>query len=171
MPSTSTDTGRAWLPLGIGLGLVGTAAIALWGPLGVSTTYPRVIGQGLSRIFPDFASQPYLVAIGIDHLAPETVLVAGMLIGGLLMARLGRRKAPALEAINAGEDRPGRRLVDAFVGGFLLLFGARMAGGCTSGHVISGVSQLALSGFVFFAAVFATAMAVSALLRRPHPGR
>lgn len=171
MPSTSTDTGRAWLPLGIGLGVVGTAAIGLWGPLGVSTTYPRVIGQGLSRLFPEFAHQPYLTAIGIDRIAPETMLVAGMLLGGLLMARIGRKTAPALEAINAGEERPRRRLLDAFIGGFLLLFGARLAGGCTSGHVISGVSQLALSGFVFFAAVFATAMAVSALLRRPQTGR
>ncbi len=42
-----------------------------------------------------------------------------------------------------------KRIVWAFVGGFLLLIGARMAGGCTSGHVISGGIQLALSSFVF----------------------
>jgi uncharacterized membrane protein YedE/YeeE len=171
MPSTSNDPRRRWLPLGIGLGVVGTAAIGLWGPLGVSTTYPRVLGQAVSRLVPDFARQPYLTVIGIDVLAPETMLVVGMLLGGLLMARLARRPAPALETINTGEERPRRRLLDAFIGGFLLLFGARMAGGCTSGHVISGVSQLALSGFVFFAAVFATAMAVSALLKRPLTGR
>lgn len=42
-----------------------------------------------------------------------------------------------------------KRIVWAFVGGFLLLIGAIMAGGCTSGHVISGGIQLALSSFVF----------------------
>jgi len=102
MPSTSTKPTCSvesrcptWLPLGIGLGLTGTAAIGLWGPLGVSTTYPRLLGQTLSRFVPDFALQPYLAAIGIDGLAPETMVVLGMLIGGLLMARLSRRPAPA----------------------------------------------------------------------------
>lgn len=30
----------------------------------------------------------------------------------------------------------------------LLGFGARMAGGCTSGHTLSGAAQLVLSGWV-----------------------
>lgn len=36
------------------------------------------------------------------------------------------------------------RLKEAFwgvLGGFLLLYGARMAGGCTSGHMMSGIMQ------------------------------
>jgi len=49
---------------------------------------------------------------------------------------------------------PGRRLLWSFVGGFLLLFGARFGGGCTSGHMISGVSQLAVSSFLFSGALF-----------------
>jgi len=43
----------------------------------------------------------------------------------------------------------GSRTVWAFVGGFILIFGARMAGGCTSGHVISGGMQMAFSSFTF----------------------
>jgi len=35
-----------------------------------------------------------------------------------------------------------------------LIFGARMAGGCTSGHVLSGGMQLAVSSLVFAAFVF-----------------
>lgn len=42
-----------------------------------------------------------------------------------------------------------KRLVAAFAGGFLLLFGARMAGGCTSGLVISGGMQVAMSSYLF----------------------
>ena len=53
---------------------------------------------------------------------------------------------------------PGTRLVWSFVGGFLLLFGARFGGGCTSGHMISGVSQLAVSSLVFSLALFASAI-------------
>ena len=52
------------------------------------------------------------------------------------------------------ETTPRRRYMDAFLGGFLIIFGARVAGGCTSGHIISGMTQLALSGFLFAAAVF-----------------
>jgi uncharacterized protein len=47
------------------------------------------------------------------------------------------------------------RLVFAFAGGFLLLFGARMAGGCTSGHVISGGMQVAFSSYLFALFTFA----------------
>lgn len=42
----------------------------------------------------------------------------------------------------------------SFLGGVLVIFGARFAGGCTSGHVISGGIQLATSGYLFMAGVF-----------------
>jgi uncharacterized membrane protein YedE/YeeE len=46
------------------------------------------------------------------------------------------------------------RLPAAFLGGTIIMFGARMAGGCTSGHGISGSLQLALSSWVFFLTLF-----------------
>ncbi|HHT66602.1 MAG TPA: YeeE/YedE family protein [Clostridiales bacterium] len=49
-----------------------------------------------------------------------------------------------------------KNYLPAFVGGFLLLFGARMADGCTSGHMFSGIMQGSVSGFIFAAAVFLT---------------
>ncbi len=47
-----------------------------------------------------------------------------------------------------------RNYLPAFIGGFLLLFGARMADGCTSGHMFSGIMQGSVSGYIFAAAVF-----------------
>ncbi len=47
-----------------------------------------------------------------------------------------------------------RNYLPPFIGGFLLLFGARMADGCTSGHMFSGIMQGSVSGFIFAAAVF-----------------
>ena len=44
-------------------------------------------------------------------------------------------------------------LFGAFLFGAVSLFGARLAGGCTSGHGISGGLQLALSSWVFFIAI------------------
>jgi uncharacterized membrane protein YedE/YeeE len=58
--------------------------------------------------------------------------------------------------IHSGETTTKKRYRDAFIGGFLIVFGARIAGGCTSGHIISGITQLSVSGFIFAAGVFAT---------------
>ena len=41
-----------------------------------------------------------------------------------------------------------KRVFFAFLGGMIALFGARMAGGCPSGHGLSGMAQLSLSGFI-----------------------
>ena len=45
------------------------------------------------------------------------------------------------------------RLLWSFVSGFVMIIGARLAGGCTSGHFMSGMSQLAISSMVFGAVV------------------
>lgn len=46
------------------------------------------------------------------------------------------------------------------------MYGARLAGGCTSGHGISGGLQLALSSWLFLAVMFATGLLVSRLMFR-----
>ncbi|KAI8836511.1 hypothetical protein BJ741DRAFT_605748 [Chytriomyces cf. hyalinus JEL632] len=40
------------------------------------------------------------------------------------------------------------------VGGFLLVYGSRVAGGCTSGHGLSGIAQLSVASVVTVAAMF-----------------
>ncbi|VAY88600.1 hypothetical protein CARN8_3350001 [mine drainage metagenome] len=52
------------------------------------------------------------------------------------------------------------------MGGVLLLFGARMAGGCTSGHIISGGMQLAYSSLLFALVVFLTFLTTGRLFYR-----
>ena len=54
-----------------------------------------------------------------------------------------------------GVDTPA-----AFCGGFLMLFGSRMAGGCTSGHGLSGMGLLATASFVAVPAMFGGGIAV-----------
>ena len=161
-----SESNPRWGLLGVLFGLLGVASIALFGPIGVSTTYPRAVGAVLDQVAPAYAqANPYLEQVG-GLLRPETLLVVGLLIGGFLAARLGRREpAPAVEAIHANERSTGRRYLNAFIGGFFLLFGARLAGGCTSGHVISGITQLSVSGLLFGAGVFATGILTAKLLR------
>jgi uncharacterized membrane protein YedE/YeeE len=155
-----------WASLGALFGLVCAAAIALYGPIGVSSTYARFIGATLRRLAPKYAGEnPYLLKMG-SLVAPETMLVVGLLIGGYLAARIGRtRAAPAIEIVHPHETTPLRRYIDAFVGGLLILFGARLAGGCTSGLIISGITQLSVSGLLFGAAVFASGISVALALR------
>jgi uncharacterized membrane protein YedE/YeeE len=50
------------------------------------------------------------------------------------------------------------------IGGFLVGFGTRMGGGCTSGHGLSGCSRLQFGSLVGTAAFFGTAIGVSMLL-------
>jgi hypothetical protein len=164
VPRTATRFPQ-WATLGVLFGLLSTAAIALYGPIGVSGTYPRFIGALFRRIAPDYAAaNPYLVKMG-SLLTPETMLVIGLLIGGLVAARLGASRAPAFEPVHAVETTPARRYRDAFLGGLFILFGARLAGGCTSGHIISGITQLAVSGVLFGAAVFASGMLTARLIK------
>ncbi len=59
-----------------------------------------------------------------------------------------------------------KRFLAAFLSGAAIIYGARLAGGCTSGHGISGGLQLALSSWVFLVVMFASALAASALVFR-----
>ena len=62
-----------------------------------------------------------------------------------------------------GADSGVLRMAVAFAGGVLMAFGARMAGGCTSGHGISGTLQLAVGSWVSAICFFVGGM-VTALL-------
>lgn len=75
----------------------------------------------------------------------------------------GKRRSRMSDVGDAGpvsEPKQGfaRRYLPAFCGGFIILFGARMADGCTSGHMMSGMMQGSVSGYLFAAAAFAVAI-------------
>jgi uncharacterized membrane protein YedE/YeeE len=155
-----------WALYGIIFGVVSAASILLWAPIGVSGTYPRFIGAILRLVTPGYAgANPYLVKMG-SLLTGETFLVVGLLIGGFAASRLARDARPPMEMVHAGEKTTGARYRDAFLGGFLIIFGARIAGGCTSGHIISGITQLSVSGMIFAAGVFASGIFTAKALAR-----
>lgn len=75
----------------------------------------------------------------------------------LLCAALGSYFASALsnqDAVAAMTAPGGVSAAHAFVGGFLLLIGSRMASGCTSGHGLSGMPFLIVNSFVAVPAMF-----------------
>lgn len=171
-PVAAQRTGKLppWASLGILFGVVGVLSIIAWGPIGVSGTYPRIIGEAARLVSPGYAAaNPYLVKMG-SILVPETFILLGLVIGGLVGARLDRVKAPKMEKTYPAEATPSQRYRDAFIGGLLIVFGARIAGGCTSGHIISGITQLSVSGFIFAAGVFATGIGTAKLLNAHRAG-
>ena len=139
---------RRWSPYLAG-SLIGVLSwFAFWSadhPLGVSSAFVRLLGMAEDAAIPAHAS-------GVEPFAKlrpffdwEFALVLGLFLGAWVAGRMGGK-------INASSPRS---MVTPILGGFLLMFGARLAGGCTSGHGISGSLQLALSGWTFFAVVFA----------------
>lgn len=158
-----------WRIGGVLLGLLVTAAVALQGPIGVSTAYVTTDALAVNAVAPQAVGQnAYLSSVGAK-LSAEWLAVAGMAVGALLASVLSRsrtkEKVPSMWRARFG-PRTALRFAAAFAGGFLILFGARLAGGCTSGHVISGMSQLALSGAVFAAAVFSAGIPTALFLYR-----
>ena len=74
----------------------------------------------------------------------------------------------AIEYCTLDDNKKGflGKYVPSFIGGFILLYGARMADGCTSGHMMSGMMQGSVSGYVFAAAVFATAIPTAIIVKK-----
>ncbi len=81
-----------------------------------------------------------------------TIEILGMLIGGFISGAVsGRLK---LQVEHSPKISPRRRLIMAFLGGMLFVFGAQLARGCTSGAALSGMAVLSTAGFVSMIAIF-----------------
>jgi len=88
-----------------------------------------------------------------------TFFAAGTAIGSLGVSSLVLHLPASVNEVQIGVLR-------AVIGGVLLTFGSRIAGGCTSGHGISGMSQLSISSIVTVAAIFGGGMGLAALLAK-----
>lgn len=171
----------SWKVAGISLGLLLILATFLVKPLGVSTQFVVTDAIVTHKIAPEFAeNNAYMSKYGEKSdwgVGYGWMLVFGMLVGGGLTAYIFREKQPELDKGSMPSMWTGqfgtseaKRYGASFLGGLLLLFGARLAGGCTSGHMISGISQMALSSFIFGITTFAVAIVVAKLLYRNRGG-
>lgn len=164
----------SWLKGGVALGLLSAFAFLSYSPLGVSTSYPRAVALALNPVAPDWVANNAYFQIVAPVVDWQLMLVLGIVIGGFLAARVQRRSfavAPVTADAGSGAAcrvRPagdtGRSPLAMFLGGFLVIFGARLAGGCTSGHVITGMTQLAVASFIFAAMVFAVGIPLARYL-------
>jgi hypothetical protein len=63
----------------------------------------------------------------------------------------------------------GVQVWEAFLGGFLMIFGSRVGSGCTSGHGLSGMGLLALKSMMAVPAMFGGAMFVGFVYQAVDP--
>ncbi len=157
-----------WLAGGLLLGLAQIVAIALSGPLGVSTQFVVADTQLLEATNPAYvASHPLIGTPKYTELGAGWWLVVGLAVGAGLAALATKRWRVATTHVwwraNHGNS-VGKRLAVAFAGGFLILLGARFAHGCTSGQFASAWAQLAVSAIPFTVALFGAAMLTARLV-------
>ena len=178
-----------WFKGGLLLGVAFLVAVAFVKPIGVSTQF--VIADGIIwNLFSDKVVQKapdsksgysspnaYLDKSGgkyaknvANPMNYSFVFVIAMVAGAFLSSRLGGprptsqdRRAPEVWRNRFG-DSPTARYVTVFFAGVVVLFGARLAGGCTSGHMMSGMMQTSLSGYLFAAGAFAAAVPAAILI-------
>jgi uncharacterized membrane protein YedE/YeeE len=172
-----------WLKGGSALGIAFLLAVILVKPIGVSTQFvilDGIIGNAANDtlvVKDDTAkkgyssSNAYLNKSGGKYAKSVAkpmnysfIFVLCMVLGGLLgrvlqnsTAKQKMKQIPEIHNRRFGNSFVSRAAM-TFIGGFLVLWGARLAGGCTSGHMMSGMMQTSISGYLFALATFAVAV-------------
>ncbi|MFM9943017.1 MAG: YeeE/YedE thiosulfate transporter family protein [Hyphomicrobiaceae bacterium] len=170
MPS---PTDRAWSPYFAGavIGALQIPTFLLMGTaLGASSSFVTVAAHIAALFDPGVASVKYFAS----HMSGaknwwQVAVVIGIAVGAYLSMRLSGATRQSISPVwsqTMGITSLSARAPIAFVAGFIMLFGARIAGGCTSGHGISGMAQLSIGSTLAVAAMFAGGILSAMLLRR-----
>jgi hypothetical protein len=160
----------SWSPYIVGAGI----GVLIWmtfllsdRPLGASTAYAKTAGMVESAISGKKAeNMPYYRKFP-PRADWQWMIVVGVIVGGFLSAYTSGTftllVVPPLFAGTFGTNVVLRFAV-ALVGGVLMGLGARWAGGCTSGHGISGTLQLSVASWVAAICFFAGGIVVAGLM-------
>lgn len=185
-----------WKLGGLILGLTFFLALFLIEPIGVSTQFSvtsgilenavneeliyedttHKTGYGSTNAYFDKSEGKLAKAI-VNPINYNYIFVGAMVLGALLSVLTINRSKEEKDHDRACQVSPqvvqehiskktSIRYLLVFLGGAISLFGARLAGGCTSGHMMSGISQTALSGMVFAVVVFIVAIPVALIVYR-----
>ena len=153
MEQKKVDDG-GWSPYLAG-GLSGLVIIGsvLWTGqfFGASTSFVRSAGMLEKYLSPERVSQLEYFVRYLPKFDWQLLFVIGIFLGSLIAALLSGsfkwQGVPDMWAERFGTN-PALRGVVAFIGGVVAMYGARLADGCPSGHGLSGMIQLAVSGLV-----------------------
>ena len=162
--------GGAWSPYlaGAGIGVLSWLTFYFSDkPIGASSFYATLagfIGKLVARRHTEslayFKTNPPKIDWGL-------VFVFSTIVGGFLAAWTGgeiRNEWLHPMWVDRFGDSIALRGIIGFAGGVLMAFGARLAGGCTSGHGISGTLQLNAGSWLAVICMFIAAVATAMLL-------
>ena len=160
-----------WTPYlaGAGIGILSWIAFAIAkDPIGVTTAYGRLAGEvaipllGADTVASNtyWKAAPFALDYGVLFLV---CIMIGAFVSAIVSGTFKIELVPDVWKQEMGGS-VWKRFVYAFLGGVIIMYGARLAGGCTSGHGISGGLQLAVSSWLFLAVMFATGLIASFLL-------
>ncbi len=162
---------KYWSPYAAGalLGLTLLATFVVVGRgLGASGAFSVLSAASLKAVAPSYAHRLSYFSRYFQTSSPlldwSLFLMLGVFFGALAGSLVSRNFQWSL-------DRNGRasttaRFLNALGGGVLIGYAARLARGCTSGVALTGGAQLALAGWIFVIAMFATGFLFAAVFRR-----
>jgi uncharacterized membrane protein YedE/YeeE len=124
------DPGWGWLNTGVLIGIVGILAFPLSAAAG--RNYPLGVTAGWINIVQVIFLGKTFNWIGL--------LIVGVVVGALIAALISKEFKFRVPDV--------RTLVQTFIGGLLMGFGAVTSGGCNIGHLLSGIPQLSLGSIL-----------------------
>lgn len=160
-----------WNPYLVGAGIGVLSMLVFWladKPLGISTALSQASGA-CAAVFAGWekVGENAYWAKHVPKWDYGMLFLVGTFLGTLAASVLGKsfrvETVPSVWKERFGPS-VGKRMLGAVIGGVLVMFGARLAGGCTSGHGISGSLQLAVGSWTFFIVMFAAGAATALIL-------
>lgn len=183
------EKSNGWLFKAIFLGLVFAVSVLVIKPVGVSTQFSMIGGMIQSAIDPSVITEDSSRKSGYrstnayydksegslaksikNPINFSMVFLFAIPLGGFIAWSMDPNKKNKMrqEALRQAGAKSAfeKYYIRELVGGFIFVFGARLADGCTSGHMMSGIMQGSVSGFVFAACAFAVAIPVAKALKK-----
>jgi uncharacterized membrane protein YedE/YeeE len=168
---------ETWSPYvaGILLGIVVILAVVLSNTLlGASGAFESLAGIFGKAIAPAAFNNTYFNYVMPPVITWSVILMVGIFFGGMLGAATSRTlKWGKKDAVNSDEQwkrifgpQTWKRWVLGFLGAIVLEYGAGIAGGCTSGLLISGGSVLVPAAFLFMGGMFASGILTALIVYR-----
>ena len=159
---------KHWSPYVCGalIGILAAATVLFSGKLlGISTAYARISGMLGLILAPDLTKRLEYFKNTKPIIEWEVMLFVGVIIGSFLAAWSGgtiqANLLPYTWVQRFGANSSTLRIIAAIIGGIFIAFGARTAGGCTSGHGISGTMQMSVGSWIALIFFFIGGMAVT----------
>ena len=152
---STVSTGETWSPYVTGA-LIGVLTWLTFyiseQPVGASSFYAIIAGFIGKALAPKHTEKLAYFQENPPAVTWEFTFVVAIIFGSFLAAILGGefslRGLPQLWIDHYGVDSGLGYAAVSLCGGVLVAFGARLAGGCTSGHGLSGTLQLSVSSWI-----------------------